>query len=68
MEERLAIEIDGGQHSEHATYDAQRTHRLNEQGYRVLRFWNNEVLRNIEGVKAEIWRALGTPPPSQPSP
>ena len=63
MEKRLAVEIDGGQHAEHATYDTQRTKSLEAEGYRVLRFWNNDVLQNIEGVKAEIWRALSTPPP-----
>jgi very-short-patch-repair endonuclease len=63
MESRLAIEIDGGQHTENAPYDAQRTKRLEDEGFRVLRFWNNDVLQNIEAVKAEIWRALSTPPP-----
>jgi crossover junction endodeoxyribonuclease RuvC len=63
MESRLAIEIDGGQHTENAPYDAQRTKRLEDEGFRVLRFWNNDVLQNIEAVKAEIWRALDTPPP-----
>jgi very-short-patch-repair endonuclease len=63
MESRLAIEIDGGQHAETAGSDALRTHNLEAEGYRVLRFWNNDVMQNIEGVKAEIWRALITPPP-----
>jgi very-short-patch-repair endonuclease len=63
MESRLAIEIDGGQHAENTSYDAERTRNLANEGFRVLRFWNNDVLTNIDGVKAEIWRALGTPPP-----
>jgi len=63
MKPRLAIELDGGQHSENAGYDATRTRILEAEGYRVLRFWNNDVLANIEGIKAEIWRALITPPP-----
>ena len=46
---RLAIELDGGQHSENAA-DAQRTRFIEAHGYRVIRFWNNEVLGNIEGV------------------
>jgi len=68
MERRLAIEIDGGQHAESTARDALRTKSLAAKGYRVLRFWNNEVLQNIEEVKEEIWRALSTPPPPQPSP
>ena len=63
MERHLAIEIDGGQHAESTAYDFRRTKSLEAGGYRVLRFWNNDVLQNIEGVKAEIWRALSTPPP-----
>ena len=65
MERRLAIEIDGGQHAESTAYDARRTKSLEAERYRVLRFWDNEVLRNIEGVKEEIWRALSgeKPPP-----
>ena len=43
MEHRLIIELDGGQHSEQIEYDERRTAFLNAQGYRVLRFWNNEV-------------------------
>jgi very-short-patch-repair endonuclease len=70
MERRLAIEIDGGQHAESTAYDARRTKCLEVEGYRVLRFWDNEVLQNIEGVKEEIWRALTDekPPPPWPSP
>jgi very-short-patch-repair endonuclease len=45
----LIVEVDGGQHSE-STADAVRDRRLTEQGYKVLRFWNNDVLGNIEGV------------------
>ena len=63
MERHLAIEIDGGQHAESTAYDFRRTKSLEAGGYRVLRFWNNDVLQNIEGVKAETWRALITPPP-----
>ncbi|MCA6114741.1 endonuclease domain-containing protein [Bradyrhizobium sp. WSM 1738] len=45
----LVVEVDGGQHNESAA-DAARDRRLMEQGYKVLRFWNNDVLENIEGV------------------
>lgn len=47
---RLIIEIDGGQHAEQVIYDLSRTRFLQSKGYRVVRFWNNEVLGNIEGV------------------
>ena len=48
----LIIELDGGQHTDanHATYDAARTEFLKSEGWHVLRFWNNEVLKNLEGV------------------
>ncbi len=47
---KLIVEIDGGQHSENAEHDAIRTAWLEARGYRFVRFWNNEVLENIEGV------------------
>ncbi len=49
-EKKLIIEIDGGQHADAIDYDEKRTHFLESNGYRVIRFWNNEVLTNIEGV------------------
>jgi very-short-patch-repair endonuclease len=55
---RLIIEIDGGQHQESAPQEAERTRFLQDQGYRVLRFWNNEVLSNLEGVRATIAETL----------
>ncbi len=54
--ERLIIELDGGQHS--PDVDAARTRFLESQGYRVLRFWNNDVLANIDGVLTSIDNAL----------
>ncbi|NPU11261.1 endonuclease domain-containing protein [Bradyrhizobium sp. 83012] len=53
----LIIEVDGGQHSESAG-DVVRDHRLAEEGYRVLRFWNNDVLGNIEGVLTVIQQEM----------
>jgi len=53
---RLIVEVDGGQHSD-AT-DAARTDWLEAQGFRVIRFWNHEVLTNIEGVLTRIAEAL----------
>ena len=54
---RLIIEADGSQHSE-SQYDADRDAYLTGQGFRVLRFWNNEILTNTEGVSEVIWAAL----------
>jgi very-short-patch-repair endonuclease len=62
-ERRLVIELDGGQHGDQLAYDAARTRRIERDGYRVLRFWNNDVLRNIEGVLQVIASALDTPHP-----
>jgi very-short-patch-repair endonuclease len=63
---KLVIELDGGQHDWQQEADAQRTRDIEAAGYRVLRFWNNDVLRNLEGVLSEIQRAL--PPTPDPSP
>ena len=56
IEARLVVEVDGGQHSEVA--DAARTAKLKARGFRVIRFWNNDVLTNIDGVLAVILEAL----------
>jgi very-short-patch-repair endonuclease len=56
-ERRLIVEVDGGQHNESAI-DAIRDRRLMDEGYRVLRFWNNEVLGNAEGVLTTILMEL----------
>ena len=61
----LIIEVDGRQHSMET--DALRTRYLETKGYRVLRFWNNDVLSNLEGVIAEIDRALANTPSPNPS-
>lgn len=64
IEQRLVIELDGGQHQAQLEYDEQRSEYLRQQGWRVLRFWNNEVLENLEGVLSVIAASLeGTPPP-----
>ena len=49
-EECLVIELDGGQHSEERNRDDERDRWLRGEGFKVLRFWNNEVLENMEGV------------------
>jgi very-short-patch-repair endonuclease len=55
---KLVIEVDGGQHSEAEGHDAARTHFIEDEGYRVLRFWNNDVLANTDGVIAQISLSL----------
>ena len=70
-EARIIIELDGGQHNKakEAIYDQQRTKWLNEQGYLVQRFWNNEVLQQIETVSGVILDlCTKRTPPSFPSP
>ena len=53
-EARLVIELDGGQHASQSAADEKRTVALAAEGFRVVRFWNNEVLENIEGVLETI--------------
>ncbi len=57
---RLIIEIDGSQHAEGpvAEADQERTRWLESEGYRVLRFWNNDITRNVEGVLEAIHHAI----------
>ena len=63
LDHRLVVEIDGGQHGKQANYDQQRTKFMEAKGFRVLRFWNHEVLTNIEGVLQTIENALSSPHP-----
>ena len=67
---RLVIEIDGGQHNEAfgLARDGRRTAELESRGYRVLRFWNNEVLGNVEGVMETIAAAVRDVDPPPPTP
>ena len=58
FERRLIIELDGGHHQDQAVYDNDRTEWLESQGFRVLRFWNNEVLGQTEAVAQVILEAL----------
>jgi adenine-specific DNA-methyltransferase len=55
---KLVIEIDGGQHAEDIDYDRRRSEFLAGKGYHVIRFWNNEVLGNLDGVYQAIELAL----------
>ncbi len=66
FDRRLIVELDGGQHADAIAYDAARTRWLETQGFTVLRFWNNDIMSNIEGVLVRIMEAL--PPSPQPSP
>ena len=59
LERRVIIELDGGQHAKQVGYDAERTAWLESQGFRVLRFWNNQVFQELEGVKTAIGNELG---------
>ena len=61
-ERRIIIELDGGQHLENKK-DKLRDRWLEEQGYEVLRFWDNEVLNNVEGVLEFIREKLSSPSP-----
>ena len=66
-EKRLAIEIDGGHHATNVEYDSRRTRFLNSQGYVVLRFWNKDVIDNLDGVLMMIGEALDNRPSPDPS-
>ncbi|MDJ0944655.1 MAG: endonuclease domain-containing protein [Kiloniellales bacterium] len=67
-EAKLVIEVDGGQHDLGSARETARTRRIQEDGFRVIRFWNSEVLGNFEGVVLSIEAELTSHPPPQPSP
>lgn len=62
-EARLVVEADGGQHDERRDQDARRSAALEQEGFRVIRFWNNDVMDNLDAVLAAIAQALTLPPP-----
>lgn len=68
-EAKLIVEVDGAQHAERIGYDLVRTRRLAREGYEVLRFWNNEVLQDLDSVvtfiRAELLERV--PSPSRPA-
>ncbi len=65
-EAKLVVEVDGGQHG--PGRDLARDRLISDEGYRVLRFWNHEVLENVDGVLLTILRAFqGGPPPPPPA-
>jgi very-short-patch-repair endonuclease len=68
LQRKLIIELDGGQHAQQADYDKERDVWLRDQGLVVLRFWNNDVLGNIDGVLERIAENLQGTPYLVPSP
>jgi very-short-patch-repair endonuclease len=69
LERKIVVEADGGQHADNLEYDQVRTLLLERAGFAVLRFWNNEIFNNIEGVIEVISNALArrvTPSPPNP--
>jgi very-short-patch-repair endonuclease len=65
---RLIVEIDGGQHDRSSPQEAERSAFLQNEGYRILRFWSNEVLANPDGVHETIAAELGRITPTQTLP
>ena len=63
LEHHLVVELDGSQHAVQADIDRARTALLTQHGYRVLRFWNSEVMEDMEAVLQQIAAALGDPHP-----
>jgi very-short-patch-repair endonuclease len=63
---KLIIELDGSQHLDQADYDATRTEYLQERGYRVLRFWNHDITKNMEDVLNVIWHEIKSSWPPNP--
>lgn len=59
----LIVELDGGQHGDQQIYDERRSRELQRMGYRVVRFWNNEALKNLDSVLEVILEALANPAP-----
>ena len=57
---KLIIELDGSQHLNQGAYDEERTKYLESQGYKVIRFWNHQVMNDIEGVIRAIILAMET--------
>ncbi|HUI19220.1 MAG TPA: DUF559 domain-containing protein [Alphaproteobacteria bacterium] len=57
-QQKLVIELDGGQHAKPTRYEQERTRVIVANGYRILRFWNNDVMENLEGVIEAIRLAL----------
>jgi very-short-patch-repair endonuclease len=63
VEQKVVIELDGGQHQEQFVYDEQRSAFLQAQGWRILRFWNSDILSNPDGVLSAIAENITVVPP-----
>ncbi len=68
LEKQIVIELDGGQHTINKNRDKERDKWLKKEGFKVLRFWNNEVLTNTEAVLEVILSNCVSHPPPTPSP
>jgi very-short-patch-repair endonuclease len=68
LEEKIVVELDGGQHQALLMEDNIRTQALERAGFRVLRFWNHEVLQEFEAVAEQILQTISEFPPSSPRP
>ncbi|OHD63503.1 MAG: hypothetical protein A2176_11380 [Spirochaetes bacterium RBG_13_51_14] len=66
FENKLVVELDGSQHIEDKENDIGRDNWLKSQGFSIIRFWNNEVMNNIDGVLAEIFNFCSHHPPLTP--
>ena len=65
---KLIVEVDGGQRASRVEEDETRTNNLVAAGYLVLRFWNNDVMENIDGVLETILNTIERPDPPHPNP
>jgi very-short-patch-repair endonuclease len=68
LEAWLVIEADGGQHMEQKKYDERRSRFLESKGFKILRFWNHEILAELNSVLEQVELVLNNPPSPQPSP
>ena len=68
VEKNLVIEVDGGPHAENEEQDIERSAYLNSMGYRIFRFWNNQVMLETEGVLEAIFAILADSDQNSPSP
>ena len=69
LEQRLILELDGGQHDDRKDYDELRTRYLNECGYRVVRYWNHQIFEDWDWIAEDLFRLLSegaTPHPNPP--
>src|SRR5262245_19769083 len=68
LENRVIVELDGGQHVQQASLDAERDRWLRDDGFTILRFWNHDVLKDVGAVKELIYKTLQSTPYLNPPP